>query len=364
MKIGIITFHRAINYGAVLQTLGLQKALEQINYDVEVIDYRCKQIEDDYKNFKIGSNVIKDLVKSTLLYSVRSRKKRKFEEFNNKYLNLSKDVYRTYEDLLKANNEYDVFITGSDQVWDNKCAGFDKAYFLGFVEEPKKKNSYAASFSFGEIPNGMKDEYKKRLEDFNKISVREEKGRKIFGELLSNEIRVDLDPTLLLKSEEWDKYASKNEEKEKYILLYNVNAPKNLFEYAEKLSKDTGYKIIYISDSPVKKINAEYRKGISPSDYLALFKNAEYVLTNSFHGTVFSLMFEKKFIVELESINGKVNHRSKNLLNMLNLDNRILDGLDNRNCYNQINYREVNKILDRKRNESIKYLREIVKNEN
>lgn len=360
MKVGILTFHRALNYGAVLQALGLVKTVEKLGKEATIIDYRCKTIEDDYKNIKIEKgSVIKDIVNSMLSYSTRKRKKNSFRMFCNNNLNLSSKAYYSKEDLLKLNEECSTFITGSDQVWDDKCANFDEAFFLTFVNDSSKKNSYAASFAFGELPKGLECEYKNRLEDFNSISVREEKGKDIFSTLLNKNIHIDLDPTLLLDKEEWMSYTEKSTESEKYILIYTVNQPRELFSYAEELSKNTGYKLIYINDSLKKKVNAEYRRGVSPSEFLTLFANAEYVLTNSFHGTAFSIIYEKKFIVEINSKKNKINYRSKNLLSMLNLENRILDGTNN--IRDNINYVDVKNKLNNEKKLSIEYLSSIVR---
>lgn len=361
MKLGIITFHRAINYGAVLQGLALQKALEKLNVDVDIVDYRCRAIEEDYKNIRYNKGTFaKDIINSILCYFVRKRKKNNFREFCNRNMNISNEAYYSKDDLIRANEIYDLFVTGSDQVWDNKCAKFDESYFLTFVDNPKKKNSYAASYAFGDIPQGLEDEYKNRLKDFNNISIREKGGQKIFQNLLKRDVHVDLDPTLLLSKDEWEKYLSKSTEVEKYILLYNVNVPKGLFEYAQRLSKELNCKIVYINDSFKKKVNAEYKKGIGPDEFLSLFANAEYVLTNSFHGTVFSIIFEKKFMVEVISKSNKVNHRSKNLLEALNLGDRICSNIDKDNWNKEINYIEVKDSLNKMRDESIKYLRSLV----
>lgn len=363
MKVGIITFHRAINYGAVLQTLALQKTIEKFNVEVEVIDYRCKTIEDNYSNIRIKKNrIFKDSFNSILSYSIRKSKKDKFYKFNKKNLNLSKEVYYSNKNLKNANSIYDIFITGSDQVWDNKCVNFDSSYFLSFVDESRKKNSYAASFAFSKLPIELTEEYRKRLCNFENISVREEAGKSIFTNLLNRDISVDLDPTLLLDRNEWSLYAEDNFQKEKYILLYSVNKPKELFKYAEDISNKLGYKIIYINDSLKREVNAEYLRSVSPSEFISLFKNAEFILSNSFHGTVFSIIFEKNFLVEINSKNNKVNHRSKNLLELLDLENRILENKQYKDWINNIDYSESKKILKHKRDESLNYLQNLLNN--
>lgn len=362
MKAGIITFHRAINYGAILQVLALHEAIKKLGCEVEVIDYRCKVIEDDYKNIRFNkNNIFKSVVNNAISYSTRKSKKDKFYEFGRKNLNLSSEFYSSNEELKKCNGNYDIFITGSDQVWDDKCVKFDEAYFLDFVKENEKKNSYAASFAFGELPLNLKDKYKERLEGFNNISVREEIGKKIFTELLNKEIEISLDPTLLLNQDEWSIFASESKIKDKYILIYSVHAPNKLFTFAEKLAERTGYKLIYINDSMQKKVNAKYIRGASPEEFLSLFKNAEYVLTNSFHGTVFGLIFNKQIMVELISKTQKVNYRSKNLMRLLGLENRILENLDEKWIDDKINYDEVNEILKIEREKSYNYLEKILK---
>lgn len=362
MKVGIMTFHRAINYGAILQVLALQKSIEKFNVEVEVIDYRCEKIEKDYSNIRIRKNtVLNDTINSVLSYPIRRKKKNNFLKFMNNNLNLSKEVYYSIDDLFKSNEFYDLFVTGSDQVWDNKCVNFDKAYFLSFVNEAKKKNSYAASFAFGELPSGTEEEYCNRLCDFENISVREDIGVSIFGKLLNREINVNLDPTLLLEKDEWTSYTNENAEKEKYILVYTVNAPKELLKYAENISNKLGCKIIYINDSFKKKAKAEYLRGASPSEFLTLFKNAEIVLTNSFHGTVFSIIFEKKFVVELNSKTNKVNHRSKHLLEFLKLEKRILENIKNDQWGNDIDYENVRLLLRNERKRAVIYLEELLK---
>ena len=362
MKVAIITFHRAINYGAVLQVLALQESIMKLNHEATVIDYRCKAIEEDYKNIRLKKGVgLKSIVNNVISYPIRYKKKKEFYRFVEKNLNLSSSIYSSNAELIKSNDEYDIFITGSDQVWDDKCVKFDKAYFLDFVSESSKKNSYAASFSFGELPNDLKEEYRARLKDFNNISVREEVGKKIFGQLLNKNIVVSLDPTLLLNKEEWSKYATERLIEQKYILIYSVHAPNKLFKFAEELSNKTGFKLVNINDSWQRKVNAKYLRGISPSEYLSLFKNAQYILTNSFHGTVFSLIFNKKFMVELVSKTNKINHRSKHLLELLGLEDRILENIDGKWQDDDIDYKNVNCILEIERKKSIQYLENILK---
>ena len=203
MKIGIITFHRAVNYGAVLQAYALQHALEGLGAQAEILDYRNRYIESCYDPYSLKGNKLKALAKIALLGGVRRKKNEAFRSFNKKYLRLSEAVYKDSEQLAGAEKFYDAFITGSDQVWNTSCADFDPAYFLTFVKDKKKKNSYAASFGLSEIPKEYEAEYKKRLAGYRQISVREAQGRALVKELTGRDVPVVLDPTLLLTEKDW-----------------------------------------------------------------------------------------------------------------------------------------------------------------
>lgn len=357
MKVGILTFHRAINYGAVLQTFALQKVLSRY-CECEVIDYRCKYIENLYKPFNISKDrFIRSLISTILKYRSRKIKMIKFYKFLDNNVKLSPSFNKS--DLKNIEDNYDVFITGSDQVWNNSCAGFDKTYFLDFVSDKRKKNSYAASFGFNKIPNHLEQEYFRLLQGYNNISVREKSGSVIIKCLLGRNVSVHIDPTFLLTKEEWQEYAYPIHQKKKYILLYSVLKPDKILDYATRLSRETGYKIIYINDSPIKKINAQYLRCSSPEEFLGLFNEAEYVITNSFHGTVFSIIFEKKFFAEVNS-KGKMNYRIIDLLEKIGLENRIITNYST--ISNElIDYKKVNKKIGLEKQKAFSYLKSIIR---
>lgn len=362
--IGIITFHRAINYGAILQTYALHKTLDNLGVDNQVIDYYCDFIEKFYipKNHSAikrkGQKKYKYLIKRILVSGTINKKRKSFYKFGEKYLNLSKP-YKTYEELKNANNDFSAFITGSDQVFSPTCAGFDKAYFLSFANHDKY--SYAASFGGNQLPEDKKEEYRKRFSDFTRFSVREAYGADILKEF-SKDAVVSLDPTLLLDFDEWNKIAEPIKE-EKYILIFNVNHPITNIEFAKKLGKEKGCKVIFISDSFLNKIDGvEKRAAVSPGEFLSYIKNAEYVVTNSFHGTVFSIIFGKKFFVELNSTaSGKIkrNHRAEGVMNILGIKNREIVDCQNSHIDDEIDYNFVKEAIKKERNNSIGYLKEI-----
>ena len=346
MKIGIITFHRAVNYGAVLQAYALQEIIEKMGHKAEIIDYRSPKIEKDaspFVGFRNGS-AITTAVKRCIF---RLRKNVAFHFFFRKYINLSPKVVKK-ADLEKIADNYDIIFTGSDQVWNIGCTENDTTYFLDFVKDSKKKNAYAVSFGSDELyENGLFD-YKRLMNDFNSISVREKSGVDIVNHILDREATLVLDPTLLLTSEDWESLVKKRPINEKYIFVYYLRPPKNLIEYISKLADRTGYKII-----DAKSSKSFFMKN-SPIDFLTWIYHSEYFVTNSFHGTVFSLVFKKQFMVELNN-KFDVNNRSKALLDLVNLDRDIsLDTIGK--IDEEIDYSIVDDILAEQRKKSLDFL--------
>ena len=355
INVGIITFHRAVNYGAILQTYALQKALGKINVNSEVIDYRDNIIENRFKFFHEKS--LKRLVRDLLYYPVFSSKNKKFDLFLKKYVKTTDKIY-TNNDQLKGLQNFDRYITGSDQVWNYRLTKWDKAYFLNFVNDNYKKCSYAASFGLNEIPFEEKEEYVKLLSQFNKISVRESKGAEIIYNLLKRNAMIDLDPTLLLNKNEWSSIAKLPKEKN-YILIFVMQKNDTTFKFAEELSKKTNCEIIYISDSLKRRVKAKYKYSVSPDEWLGYFLNAKYIITNSFHGLAFSINLNKNFFIELQREPATGNSRLENMLDMLDLRDRLIINAKNKNINNEIDWNKVNEKLEECRKNSISNLNKI-----
>lgn len=352
MKLGIITFHRAKNYGAVLQTYALNKATQDIGIDSEIIDYRENKIENDYSFFKEKKKILKDLIN----YPLKIGKWKKFDNFLKENVNLSK-IYKSSEELQHANESYDCFLTGSDQVFNLKMTGNDQNYFLNFVKNPLKKNSYAASFGQKEIPYDKKEEYKSLLKDFNNISIRENDAIKIVKDLVDKEPRIDVDPSFLLSKEQWESLSEKPKEKNKYILLFVMQKNKSIFDFTENLAKKTGYKIIFITDGYKKLIKAKHKRTVSPKQWLGYFSNAEYIVTNSFHGLAFSLIFNKNFFVELQKKPATGNSRLETILEEYSLKDRLIKEGKNDEIDKKIDWNFVNSKMNANKEKSLKYLK-------
>ncbi len=298
MRFGIITYHRAINYGAVLQAYALKEFIVENGHSAEIIDYRNRYIEENYKILKRhkGEGILSFLARVVLCGAIQYKKAKKFERFRNECLNLSKPC--DLSNVTQTSQKYDYIITGSDQVFAPQYSGFDKVFLLRDVCVNRKKYSYAASFGTNHISNDVIEWLAEDLMSFKKISVRENTAvselKRIFGIVASQNI----DPVFLIDSEIWMKVTRKQIE-EKYILIYTINNSQIVIQAAQKLAKETGYKIIYLNDKYYKIIeNVHYIVACSPEDFLSYFCYSEYVVTTSFHGSAFSIIFHKKFLVD------------------------------------------------------------------
>lgn len=358
--IGIITYHRAINYGAILQLYALQKKIKDLGAKSVVIDYRNKKLENNHKKMKLSEcKKVKDFARYLFLSKHYNNKYDKFRNFSSRYFSLSEPFYNALE-IKEKEKKYYRFITGSDQVWNYKINGMDTTYLLDFVRDKNKKASYAASFGVKKIPEEYRQKYKDLLKDFSFLSVREKQGAQLLKDLISREAEVVLDPTLLLSKEEWYNLAKKSFKPHlKYILVYAFGRSSNIFNLANHISKKTGYKIVYISNTYNKNLKIYYVKSAGPEEFLDLFKNAEYIITNSFHGTAFSINFNKQFFIEMLPESLGVNSRLEDLLKLFGLQNRIITSSD-ADIINEINYEKVNTILEIEREKSINFLKNII----
>lgn len=364
-KIGIITFHNAHNYGAALQVYALQKKLEN-KYNVKIIDYRNETLEEIYQPIRIRKNNIITIMKSiisTILYYPKNLKRHKtFEKFISENMNLTLK-YATEKELQDIPPTMNVYITGSDQVWNYDISGKKiNAYTLNFGNKNVRKISYAASIGGDSLDSFHKEEYITNIKKLDFISVREKKAKEYLEQYIKKPIEITLDPTLLITKQEWEKdFKLETREKEKYIFAYILTEDPEYYKILNELSNETGLKIIHFNkrNKHIKNIlrNA-YSEG--PIEFLRLIKNAEYVVATSFHATVFSLIFNKKFWIIPPK---KRSTRITDLLEMVDLSNRAVRTWEDfkKVDYNEkINYNQVNQILEKKREESIKWLEDSI----
>lgn len=355
-KVGVLTFHRSLNYGAALQAYGLVKSIEKLGYKSELIDYRNKQLEekDSIKRFIKTKEVLRagyQFLEMPFWFIRRNR----FNKFL-KLANISRQISNINEDI---EDEYMKFFVGSDQVWNYKVTGLDKSYFFQGIKDKSKINSYAASFGVSSIPEEICYEYKEGLERFNKISVREPQGAAIVKDLAGVNPKVVIDPSLLISKDEWISLLDNSREiKGDYIVIYQRAYSASLIRFAQDLSKRTNCNIVTINGNPRQFIKAKYVMNAGPLEFLNIFFNATYIVTNSFHGVAFSLNLNKNFYVELLDEKFGVNSRLENIIKYFEIDERRIKENTLSENISHMNFDVINKKLEDARRDSLDFLKQ------
>lgn len=365
-KIAIMTFINTWNVGAELQAFALAKALKK-NFpqvDIEIMNYSNPHISMQYQPLRLSNHInsVKRIIKYFLVSNVINKKDELFVRFKEEHLPISKKKYDAVN-LKEANEDYSSFIVGSDQVWNTKLTNEDYTYTLNFVNDCEKKNSYAASFGQIELIHEHKDLWKKNLSDFRVLSSREEESTKLLNELLkTDEVETVVDPTLLLSKKEWLDFFPRIEKRihdRKYILVYTVSEGEHIFKFARYLAEKYGYDIIFLNNSWKKKRKVLNVRVFGPVEFLQYIFGAEIVLITSFHGLIFSTIFEKNFYCDLteHSVTGSL--RLRNLLKKIDLENRIIVP-DRKIEENKIDYINVSKIIQKEKKNSFEVLKKII----
>ena len=330
-KIGILTFHKSINYGSVLQSWALSRVISK-RFVVEIIDYEPQNYEFLYANYRQWTswNNIKYNLKRMPLSSALNNQRQLFKKFRDEQLPLSRKKYN-YNNGCDIKEEYKGIVVGSDQVWNIRAKDCDPIFFLPFNYSGNKV-SYACSindtdYTEKNLPSNLASE----IFDFDFISIREESGKNKLEQFIAKQKKVYtlLDPTLLCNSSEYDSLLNDRIVDGKYIFLYNVWTSEAGIQAAKFLSEKLNMPVYTImTASNVKEINLLKKSGIlvdtvrtSPSDFLNFFKYASYIVTESFHGTAFSLIFEKPFVCVSNRTNDE---RLNNILTLVGLKDRYM----------------------------------------
>lgn len=375
-KVGILTFHNAHNYGAVLQAYALKTKLNQLGYEAQVLNYRNKYIArlyrkvfhiDFWKRDILPSRWKKDLQRiRNVFYGLDEWKQRwsKFENFIDKYvlenadnvIPLKRHKVWSISELEKS--DCDIYVLGSDQIWCRELThGFDQAYFGQFAPN-KKKISYGASVPDASIPDADKAYFEKYMHALSHISVREEKLAESLRLLTNREVTTVIDPTLLLDAEDYQPLLQKTSlVQNEYILVYYVVENENLRQVARKVAEKTGLTLVEIHSEKTPELVQSCGDGetmiydAGPGEFLTYIRDAKIVLTNSFHGTVFSILFQKKFYSVYQK-----NGRIENLLGILKLEDRHIQQFSDFRMEEEIDYVQTEKRLKEYRRTSIEYL--------
>lgn len=366
--IGIITYHHYYNYGTMLQALALQEKVEQLGYQAELIDFKQDNSLSIYEMLKLRIKrmpvYIKERKKYRALADSREKIKEKnelFEQFYKTYLHVGKKKYTTTRQLMENPPVYDGNVVGSDQTWNPFVANSPEAFFLPFVENKSKKGSYGPSLAVKSLSDEKEKEYRKKLSNFSFLSCREQDGAQLLSRITQKEVKCVLDPTLLLSAKEWGKYCEFEIPKEPYILVYFLGEKSEHRRAVEKIQKLTNWKIICLPAAYLEMENNDYKKVWGgPKEFLSLIRGAALICTDSFHGTMFSINFQRNFFSFCKSSDSEEsseNSRLYSALNIFGLSNRIIHNMDNLTAEDiSIDYKNVIPILEEQRRDSIEYL--------
>ncbi|GAE35928.1 polysaccharide pyruvyl transferase family protein [Halalkalibacter akibai] len=368
MKICTITCHDVYNHGASLQAYGLMKYLKNKGHDVEIINYKPDYLSNHYNLLSIDNpvwekNNITKLIYLTLKLPNRIislKRKREFDNFTFKQLKLTRLKYSSNEDIKKAPPLADIYICGSDQIWNSlHLNGRDPAFYLDFAPDNKIKASYAASFATETISDNLESITKKRIERLDFISVREKSGLNILDKLNVKKAITVVDPVFLLDINEWNQLA-KTEFNEDFILIYDFDNSELIKKIAKEFSEKYNLKIYSIGATKLNYADENFHLH-GPDTYISLIKQSKYIISNSFHAAVFSIIYKKDFIIVNRT--EAINTRMRDLLDDLNLNDRLIEeGESLDKILINIDYQKVNVILDNKISQSKQFLNTVLSN--
>lgn len=359
-KIGILTFHRAENYGAFWQAYALQETINKINNVKSfIIDYRSEEIKK--RNALLSGENGFDLKKAVKDFAVifsSVKRKRSFEKARKRNYKIEVSDIKKNELAVKLKG-YNAFIVGSDQVWNREIIKEDNSFFLDFVSKPTKKFSYAASIGSSTLSETQLDYISKQIEDFSRVAIREPDLIQPLQRKSNHKIECTIDPVFLLSGEEWRKHIP-NYQKKKYILFFMMGIGKSALpaiNFAKELAREKGLELIYLSDKErwYKFRDMKHYGTASPEEFIGLIENAEFVVTNSFHATAFSIILHTPFYVE---VSVKRPERITNLLHTFDIEQCALKN-GKPECRGEINWEQIEQKIKSERDFAFRYLNEL-----
>lgn len=373
-KIGLISFFKDPNYGTMLQAYALAASIQKLGEECEYIEYR------NHSKSTHPIMVLRLYIKRTLTYLGLMRDKYEFRYFDNKQFHNIKCKYKYfvnnfiptskityYEDtIVSANDDYCNFIVGSDQTWSQfMTRGLERYLFLEFVTESMKKQSYAPSIGTTNINHKYKSMLVQKISGFSNLSCREPENSKLLSSLTGKDVESVIDPTLLLRKDEWKSLIDKEYRLPcgKYILCYILGVKDCISSFAEKLGEIKGLPVFYILTRP-EYLNKKHLSDVGPQDFINLIANADYVVTDSFHGTIFSINLNTNFYsfakrTQTEGFND--NDRLLSILKPLGLQERFHEDSDDE-ILPDIEFKSVMPKIEELRISSMIYLKKIVRN--
>ena len=356
MKVGILTFPNSISYGATLQMYALYRAVEKMGHGVEIINYHNAYMKAE----KHVTQKTKSRTRAMLRRMLHCRLYGAFRCFEKEnmvfYPKKSVDQCGCLPEIAKR---FSAVICGSDQVWNPDITDKDLSYFLDFCGESTRRIAYAPSFGVENLAAEFFAQVSEELGKFHAISVREKSGQHLVQQMLNREVTMVVDPTMLLDASDWSAMEQPHSlGRGEYILYYTIRRSESLMRFCRHLSKQTGLKIVVVGGNPLDALRkrdemVDYAVDISPKQWLFLVHHARYVVTNSFHGTAFSINYRKDFYVEFSSL---TNSRLANIVQIFGLQDRVVKegALEN---LADVDYSRVAQELPTLQEQSLSYLR-------
>jgi len=377
-KIAIVTIQRVKNYGAALQAYALQTTLFKLNYLNEILDYKRDIKKNKLVKSKYGYTGL------LLVFAIEKLKQLRryilnviaFKDIRLKKLNGINDIFENFDktfliyskkqylesNLAESNKHYVGFVCGSDQVWNHNFDFSIDAFFLNFVEKGKRKIAFAPSFGIEDVPKSLHEKYQKSFNDFDFLSVREAEGAKILNEITGHNVPVLLDPIFLLSKNDWiENFSIKTQNNRKpFILCYTLGKEDEIaLEICRKIASENDYDVVRLGrgrdDVKLNDLIVEWSVG--PIEFLELIYNSKLVVTNSFHGTAFSINFNIPFFCVLSKKNKRTS-RINNILRVFNLEERIVYEYD-KSIHLKLNLKDpstINDIILKEREKALEYL--------
>ena len=391
-KIAIITLVIR-NFGNKLQSYALCKAINKLNLvEPEVIrlsggwgygnvaSLRKKQLLDLIKTYKLRSF---KRAYDFMRYSLQYKEIRKNPDVFKSAVDRQTDLYAKFDDEIPySKNEYtindvregkllpnyDMFIVGSDQVWNGPRIGCLDVYMCDFLHQKRSALSYAASFAIDTIPENMKDDYTKYIQNMDTLLIREERGVELCNELGRDDAKLVLDPSLLLEAKDYEGFLSNPVDlvgEGEYVLVYSLTSSMRIFEEASKLSNKYHCKMVVLKNGAYPPLASNYKNSVDviaagPAEFLSLVKYAKFLVTGSYHALMFSLLFHKDFYIYLDNASAQ-NSRLISTLKMFGLEKQLYYETSSLpKTLPKIDFDAVDRIVNKKREESLKLLRESI----
>lgn len=349
-----ITVHVGFNFGSKLQAIATSEVLKKVGYEPTCVNYIPPRVTHQ-RYWKTALKTPVKLLRRFLFYPIVLLTERNFDGYLSKHVRMSKPFY-AQDNFREYCPQADVYISGSDQLWNYKHnEGNDKHYFFDGIEGTKI--AFSSSFGMTSLPEDYKQYVKEQLSKYKAISVREQSAKELLAGMNIKATHV-LDPTFMLNKEEWKRFASKRIVKEKYLFVYlpyNIKDKDLVYQTVRMISDNKGLKVVSYSDNIIRDKYADKTIYlVNPGDVLSLILYADYVVTNSFHGTAFSINLNKQFWVYMPSM---FSTRITSILQKCGINDRLLDRVISYNqMESKIDYTEINAILEKERMKALEFL--------